>query len=266
MASKESKGKDTYLAQPPSSSCWVGTVHKGTPRGNLETILDVPTYVARPTPERANGHIVLYFPDVWGMSNNAQLLMDCFADAGFLTLGMDYFRGDPLSKYRQSMSDPPPEGFDHAAWRVKHWDFASENVPKWFDAVRVKYGDETTKYACTGYCFGAPFVCDLLAGDNISAGAFAHPTALKEEHFLKLRHPLLLSCAENDHAFDTGSRRKAVDILQREEKKYHLQLFRGAAHGFAVRGDPDDPYQRWCKEQSLRAIVDWFVFWLVASH
>jgi len=85
------------------------------------------------------------------------------------------------------MSDPPPEGFDHAAWRVRHWDFASENVPKWFDAVRARYGDETTKYACTGYCFGAPFVCNLLAGDDISAGAFAHPTALKEEHFLKLR-------------------------------------------------------------------------------
>lgn len=173
-----------------------------------------------------------------------------------------------MSKYRQSMSDPPPEGFDPAAWRTKHWDFANENVPKWFDAVRAKYGSEGTKYACTGYCFGAPFVCNLLADDNISAGAFAHPTSLKEEHFLKLKRecqrilcastgpdrasgcvltyaePLLLSCAENDHAFDTASRRKALDILQREKKKYHVQLFHGVAHGFAVRGDPADPYQR----------------------
>lgn len=93
MAAKAPKAEDTYLAQPPSSSCWLGTIHEGTPRGTLDTILDVPTYVATPTPERANGHIVLYFPDVWGMSNNAQLLMDSFSDAGFLTLGMDYFRG-----------------------------------------------------------------------------------------------------------------------------------------------------------------------------
>ncbi|KAG6356521.1 hypothetical protein INS49_015909 [Diaporthe citri] len=233
MAAKQSEVQDTYLAQPASSSCWLGTIHEGTPCGNLETILDVPTYVSRPTPERANGHIILYFPDIWGMSNNAQLLMDAFADAGFLTLGMDYFRGDPMSKYRQSMSDPAPEGFDRAAWREKHWNFANENVPKWFDAVKAKYGSETTKYACTGYCFGAPFVCNLLAGDSISAGAFAHPTALKEEHFLSLRQPLLMSCAENDHAFDTGSRRKALDILQREKKRYHMQLFQGAAHGFA---------------------------------
>lgn len=53
-----------------------------------------------------------------------------------------------------------------------------------------------------------------------------------------------MSCAENDHAFDTDSRRKAVDILQREKKKYQLQLFHGVAHGFAVRGNPDDPYHR----------------------
>ena len=93
MTAKQSDVDHAYLAQPASSSCWLGTIHNGTPRGNLETVLDVPTYVSRPTPEKAKGHIVLYFPDVWGMSINAQLLMDGFADAGFLTLGMDYFRG-----------------------------------------------------------------------------------------------------------------------------------------------------------------------------
>lgn len=86
------KGEDTYIAQPPGPCCWLGTIHKGTPRGTMESILDVPTYVAKPAADKANGHVVLYLPDVWGISNNAKLLMDGFADAGFLTLGMDYFR------------------------------------------------------------------------------------------------------------------------------------------------------------------------------
>lgn len=90
-AAAASDNNEQYLAQPPGPCCWLGTIHEGTPRGNMETILDVPTYVA--TPARPNGHVVLYLPDVWGMSVNAQLLMDGFADAGFLTLGMDYFRG-----------------------------------------------------------------------------------------------------------------------------------------------------------------------------
>lgn len=171
------------------------------------------------------------------------------------------------------MTDPPPPGFDHAAWRTKHWDFACENVPKWTLAVKEKFDGQTagkqTRYACTGYCFGAPFVCNLLggeAGENgdpvVSAGAFAHPTVLKEEHFMGIKsesgiyprceaantkhqiEPLLLSCAENDKAFPTESRRKAIDILQKEQKVYNLQLFSGVSHGFAVKGDPSDPYQR----------------------
>lgn len=94
---------------------------------------------------------------------------------------------DPIGKYRTSKGEALPEGFDHAAWRSKHFNFANENVPKWTEAVKAKYGNDKTKYACTGYCFGAPFVMDLLAGDTVSAGAFAHPTALKEEHFARLK-------------------------------------------------------------------------------
>ncbi len=96
MATTDSKAE--YLAQPPSTCCFVGTIHEGTPRGTMEDILEAPTYIARP--EKANGNIVLYFPDVWGISINSKLVMDGFADAGYLTLGMDYFRGVSTGTYR----------------------------------------------------------------------------------------------------------------------------------------------------------------------
>ena len=102
-----------------------------------------------------------------------------------------------------------PEGFDHAAWRTKHFAFATENVPKWAVAVRSQFGNDKTNYACTGYCFGAPFVCSLLAGNLVSAGAFAHPSLLKEEHF------------------------KAV---KRELASLPLQLFRFTGSGLTGRG------------------------------
>jgi hypothetical protein len=37
------------------------------------------------------------------------------------------------------------------------------------------------------YCFGAPYVCDELAGDGVAAGAFGHPAFLKEHHFMNLK-------------------------------------------------------------------------------
>lgn len=112
-------------------------------------------------------------------------------------------------------------------------------------------------------------MCSELAKGSVAAGAFAHPAFLREHHFRDIKsessslardeahgkphpanlrccflEPLFLSCAETDHTFDVPSRRRALDILQEEKKAYHYQLFAGVEHGFALRGDPNDPYQR----------------------
>lgn len=82
---------DPVLAKPSGPCCLTGSIHKGESRGKYITVADVETYIAEP--QKPNGHILLYFPDVWGMFPNGLLVMDSFADAGYLVLGIDYFRG-----------------------------------------------------------------------------------------------------------------------------------------------------------------------------
>ena len=81
----------------------------------------------------------------------------------------------------------PNPDFDYEAWKRKHIAFADEMVPKWVEAVKQQYGSAKTKYGCVGYCFGAPYVCNELAGNTVTAGAFAHPAFLKEEHFYNIK-------------------------------------------------------------------------------
>ncbi|CAD0110206.1 unnamed protein product, partial [Aureobasidium uvarum] len=252
-----------YLAKPSGTCCLKGTIHAGESQGSWQEIAGVETYIARPPLGKENGNILLYFPDVWGMFPNGLLVMDAFAGAGYLTLGLDYFRGDPVWKHRKNRHDTQDPNFDYEAWKKKHIAFADLAVPKWVKAVREEFGNEHTRYACVGYCFGAPYVCDELAGNNVAVGAFAHPAFLKEHHFTNLKskdeegksthigltkmlftEPLFLSCSEIDHTFDISSRRKALDIMQKGKKVFHYQLFSGVEHGFALRGDPEDPYQR----------------------
>ncbi|MAD83204.1 MAG: hypothetical protein CL912_09575 [Deltaproteobacteria bacterium] len=90
---REPEKEDAYLAKPSGMCCLKGSLHEGTPRGEMVTIAGVETYTVAPPKENANGHILLYFPDVWGLFNNGLLIMDGFADDGFLVLGLDYFRG-----------------------------------------------------------------------------------------------------------------------------------------------------------------------------
>lgn len=93
---------------------------------------------------------------------------------------------DPIWAHRKNGEDTDAD-FDFAAWRQKHWDFAQIAVPIWVAAVKAQYGEASTKYAAVGYCFGAPYVCDLLAAEDVTAGAFAHPSFLKESHFYQIK-------------------------------------------------------------------------------
>ncbi|EMD32541.1 hypothetical protein CERSUDRAFT_161458 [Gelatoporia subvermispora B] len=244
------------LAGPPGECCIKTVQHSGTPRGNVEKIVDVETYISRPpgleTSERYE-KILLFFSDVFGpLYINNRLIQDYFASHGYLVVGLDYFEGDPVYLHRGK------EGFNIGEWIQPKRTRADELVPKWIDAVKEKYGAPDTKYTTVGHCFGAPYVMDLVASDWLVAGAFAHPAFLNEDHFRKAKKPILLSCAEIDHTFPLEARRKAEDILLEVKAPYHIQVFGGVEHGFAIRGNDKDQAAKWAKEQSAEAIISWF--------
>ncbi|KAJ7689049.1 alpha/beta-hydrolase [Mycena rosella] len=241
------------IAHSHCDACFTGVKHSGTPVGKTATIADIPTYVSDPPSAAASStkKVILFLADVYGpFYLNNQLLQDYFASQGFYVLGIDYFLGDPI--YIHTEAD-----FDQTAWVDKSRKKADEITPKWLQEVRKMHGADS-KYCAVGYCFGAPFVMDLGATNDIVAGAFAHPAFLNEDQFRNLKQPLLLSCAETDFTFPLEFRRRAEDILVETKAKYQFHVFSGVQHGFAVRGDPDIPDERWAKEESARGIVDWF--------
>lgn len=99
---------------------------------------------------------------------------------------------DPVWKHRSSRHDNSNPDFDYEAWKRKHTAFADKAVPKWVSAVTERYPG--AKVACVGYCFGAPYVCNELAKNTVSAGAFAHPAFLKEHHFQNINSKLEFPC------------------------------------------------------------------------
>lgn len=90
---KEADLDPPFLAKPSGACCLKGTIHTGNPRGSFTNIAGMETYVVEPTANKSNGNVLLYYPDVWGMFTNGLLVMDAFANAGYLTIGLDYFRG-----------------------------------------------------------------------------------------------------------------------------------------------------------------------------
>ncbi|KAJ6516862.1 Alpha/Beta hydrolase protein [Mycena vitilis] len=242
------------IAHSHCDDCFTGFKHSGDPVGKTVTIADVPTYLSEPPASVSRDgpkKVILFFPDVFGpFYVNNQLVQDYFASHGFFVLGIDYFLGDPIHNHTE-------EGFDRDAWIGKSRSTAQELAPKWIEAVRKQYGADS-KYCAVGYCFGGPFALNIAGTDDVVAAAFAHPAFLTEDQFKNLKHPFLMSCAETDHTFPADFRRRAEDILVEKKAQYQVQLFSGVSHGFATRGDSEQPDNRYAKEESARGIIGWF--------
>jgi dienelactone hydrolase len=67
---------------------------------------------------------------------------------------------------------------------------------------------------------------------------------------------------ENDFIFPTEKRRESEGILSKTGQPYQINLFNGVEHGFAVRGDPSQPVQKFAKEQAFLQAVHWFIQYL----
>lgn len=50
----------------------------------------------------------------------------------------------------------------------------------------------------------------------------------------------MLNCAETDNMFPAPNLYRAIDIMTEGKKKYHVNIYSGTAHGFAIRGNQSD--------------------------
>jgi len=240
-----------YLAKHTDACCAQAVKHEGTAHGSFVNLAGVETYVAYPA-DKSLDRVILFYCDVFGPKFlNNQLLCDWFAEQGYTVLAPDCFAGAELEKL---LATP---GFDLYAWIGPF----RESAPKliegtWLPAVKAQFSAK--QYTSVGYCFGAPLVMADLTSGLSTAGAVAHPSSLTDAHFSAVQAPLFLSCAETDPVFGAENRHKAEAILAEGKKMYHVQLFSGVKHGFAVKGDMSDENERWAKEQSAWGILGWF--------
>jgi len=78
----------TALAGPSSSCCWTGVnFHTGTPKGRVESLGGLDTYIAEPPAAATAGgphkKVLLFLANIWGpLFINNKLLQDYFASCG----------------------------------------------------------------------------------------------------------------------------------------------------------------------------------------
>ncbi|OTB09405.1 hypothetical protein M426DRAFT_70684 [Hypoxylon sp. CI-4A] len=248
-------------SNPPGDCCVRGFRFEGETTGRDFKVGEHDAYEAVPDSSSAKDAAILFIPDVIGIWQNSKLLADQYAGAGYYTLIIDPFRGDPLSLNR-------PAGFDFQAWMTRGTSGDNPHTPEGVDPIIeealnfLKNEKKFKTIGAVGYCFGAKYVMRHIS-NGIQAGFVAHPSFVTEDELEDFKAPLSIAAAETDSIFPAEKRHRSEEILKKNGLPYNISLYSQVEHGFSVRCDLSKKHERFAKEQAFYQAVTWFDNWLV---
>jgi dienelactone hydrolase len=279
----------------PSNLPPQGTVHKGLPKGKEETIHGLNTYVIG---NRVNPRgIIVIYSDVFGLSlPNNKLIADGYAKSGeWLVYLPDFFKGDPLTlrfaevaipvdaskqstfaKYTGLLATAP----SLIMWMTRHKQGPTNKVCMDFLEALRRGTPRNQKIGITGTCWGGKYAIRAglkshmieLDGEKVplvDAVVAMHPSNLVLPDDVD---PLVVPVSVGWGLEDEGTKielKGKVEGIHEEAKKAGMKvpemehrIYKPGRHGFSVRGNPDDPQERACLEDSEKQALDWFQRWL----
>lgn len=224
-------------SNPPGACCVQTNFHEGTPLGTHKEIFGLDTYTVG-----ESSKVIVILTDIYGHKyNNVLLVADAISKEGYKVLIPDILKGDPIVSFDELQ-----------AWLPKHTPEITAPIVNGF-LKKVKEELKPTFLGSIGYCYGAKYVIQNLSSSGfLDAGAVAHPSFVSIEEVKEIKRPLVISAAETDSIFPPELRHQTEDELAKlNGVRYQVDLFSGVTHGFAVRGDINNPIVKYAKEKAL---------------
>ncbi|CDO94433.1 unnamed protein product [Kluyveromyces dobzhanskii CBS 2104] len=242
-------------SNPPSKCCAQGFYHAGSPTGTISDVYGLETYVTGDESLKSE-HVLVILTDVYGIKlNNVLLIADQLAAAGFRVYIPDILFSDEIVSLDGS--------FDFKSWLDRHNSEKTHGIIQDF-LTKLKQDTDPKKIGVIGYCFGGKYA---LLQINETAGladaaAIAHPSFVNIGEVEAIgKKPLLISAAETDNLFTAELRQQTVETLIKQGSIYQINLFSGVSHGFAVRGDLNEPQVRYAQDKTIEDQISFFKFY-----
>jgi dienelactone hydrolase len=134
-------------------------------------------------------------------------------------------------------------------------------VQEFIKKIKAEKGYE--RIGAVGYCFGGSMAARLGSTDSVNTIVVAHPGSLKPAQIRAIKVPTSWLLAEEDLGFKDQEVKTAQSIFKEQEEKpdhvdYEFNIWKGTAHGFAVRPNLEVPEVKAGYEGGLDQTVAWF--------
>ncbi|KAH7138726.1 Alpha/Beta hydrolase protein [Dendryphion nanum] len=282
-------------SEPSCSECIKGTIHKGLPKGKEELIHGLNTYVIG---NRTNPRgIVVLYSDIFGLLlPNNKLLADAYAASGeYLVYLPDFFKGDPVplkvadalipvdaakqstfAKYTGILASMPT----FLMWLTRHKAGPTDKICMDFLESLRRATPKNQKIGMVGTCWGGRYAIragleskkieiDGAKVPLIDCAIALHPSNLVlPDDFQDLAVPVSIGWGVEDITVSIALKGKVEDIHAKAKAdgktvpEMEHKTYTPGRHGFSVRGNPDDPQERKCLEDSEAQVLAWLNKWL----
>lgn len=277
------------------NECITGTIHEGQPQGVEEVLHGLNTYIIgnQISPKA----IIVIYSDIFGLAlPNNKLIADAYSKNGdYLVYLPDFFQGDPvklkvadllipvgtkkqssLKKYTGLLASAP----SFVLWMTRHKEGPTTQICMDFLEKLRRATPVEQKIGMAGFCWGGKYAIRAglessmieIDGKKISlvdAVVGLHPSHLAVPGDVeKLVVPVSFGWGQEDTAVSIEQKAKVEAVHAKAEKagkkvpEMEHRVYKPGRHGFAVRGNPDDPQERACLEDSVTQVLEWFKRWL----
>lgn len=126
--------------------------------------------------------------------------------------------------------------------------------------IRTLRHDKVSKVALQGYCWGGKIAVHLAQKpDVVDAICSAHPGGLSLPADIdRIQKPVVFVLAEKDWEIKAPQVKIIEDTLAGKPFEHRVQLFPHVAHGFAVRGDENDPAVKQLRQDAFNLAANFF--------
>jgi dienelactone hydrolase len=193
-----------------------------------------------------------------------------------LLIPVDTKKQSTLGKYTGLLASAP----SFVMWMTRHKVAPTTKVCLDFLEKLRRTTPTTQKIGMVGFCWGGKYAIraglesNMIKVDGkkvplVDAIVALHPSHLDvPEDVETLVVPVTYGWGLEDPQvkIETKGKVEAVHVQAtksgRKVPEMEHQVYKPGRHGFAVRGNPDDPLERACLENSVTQVLDWFQKWL----
>ncbi|KAI0004577.1 dienelactone hydrolase endo-1-3,1,4-beta-D-glucanase [Russula compacta] len=265
------------MAGPSCTYCYKGFVLPGEPKGSM---VGPDYFTPAPSDATQRTKAIVLLTDIFGLPlPNPRIVADHLAEhVGVDVWVPDFFNGKPPFDANQLEPLMPDRAGVKTSWFTvglmifkglpslprfisNRASVVDARVHEFIKKIKSEKGYD--KIGAVGYCFGGAIAARLGATDSVNTIVIAHPAKLTAEQMRAIKVPTSWALAEEDMSFKDKDVQTARTIFKEQEEKpdhvdYEFQIWKGTAHGFAVRPNLEVPEVKEGYEGALDQTVAWF--------